>query len=129
MLFILILELEPSSYKNIIIFLFYFFCGWTGRLLGWTVSNHKKKRSWKLKTWNSETWLVKSCWRKFPKWVSRKKNTRSAELETGNSIGNLVKNPPNRVSLQLRKRVGSTSIVPVKTRRVPLYFCENRDCV
>ncbi len=52
MLFILILELEPSSYKNIIIFLFYFFCGWTGRLLGWTVSNHKKNapENSKLKT-------------------------------------------------------------------------------
>ena len=70
MLFILFLELEPSSYKNIIIFLFYFFCGWTGRLLGWTVSNHKKKsapENSKLKTRNSETWLVKSCRRKFPK--------------------------------------------------------------
>ena len=52
MLFILFLELEPSSYKNIIIFLFYFFCGWTGHLLGWTVSNHTKKVL--LKTRNSK---------------------------------------------------------------------------
>ncbi len=87
MLFILFLELEPSSYKNIIIFLFYFFCGWTGRLLGWTVSNHKKKsapENSKLRNLVSEVVPAKVSEMSF-----QKKNTRSVELETGNSFWKL----------------------------------------